>query len=190
MPPGHANLATDIAMCARKPGWLQPLAPVVAAIPQDRRTGSAILVNGQSVATMANMSAQTVIAEFRRHRRQPRQVRTGQEAQVVDSVPDTRRLDPHGREAAMAREGLAAPSCWMRSRKIGARHRALGEILRRLVGRVSLRPDATSAFSGAGCRRRGVVNSCHRDLSLRRVPSSLGKLPTSRCGPETRELAP
>ncbi len=117
-------------------------------------------------------------------------IRTGQEAQVVDSVPDTRRLDPHGREAAMAREGLAAPSCWMRSRKIGARHRALGEILRRLVGRVSLRPDATSAFSGAGCRRRGVGNSCHRDLSFRRVPSSLGKSPTSRCGPETRELAP
>lgn len=106
MPPGHANLATDIAMCARKPGWLQPPAPVDAAIPQDRRTGSSTLVNGQTVATMANMSVQTVIAEFRRHRRQPRQDRTGQEVQGVDSVPDTRRLDLRGSEAAVAREGL------------------------------------------------------------------------------------
>ena len=106
MPPGHANLATDIAMRARKRGWLQPPAPVDAAIPQDRRTGGAILVNGQSVATMANMPAQTVIAGFRRHRREPRLDRTGQEGQGVDSVPDTRRLDLHGSEAAMAREGL------------------------------------------------------------------------------------
>ncbi len=50
MPPGHANLATDIAMCARKPGWRLPrqsscpetrLAPASRASRRCDSTGSA-----------------------------------------------------------------------------------------------------------------------------------------------------
>ena len=138
---------------------------------------------------MANMSAQTVIAEFRRHRRQPRQDRTGQEAQGVDSVPDTRRLGLHGSEAAMAREGLP--------------RLRVGCGLARSVHDIALSARSCDAWwAGLASSLMRLQRFPARDVgdegsaipvtgtSLRRVQSSLGKSPTSRYGPETRELAP